>query len=33
MNETERDDFFGEPADNFFDMYLWSWWGMKEHMQ
>jgi len=27
LNETEKDNFFGEPADNFFDMYLWSWWG------
>jgi prepilin-type N-terminal cleavage/methylation domain-containing protein len=29
LSETERDEFFGEPADNFFDMYLWTWWGMK----
>ena len=29
MNEAQRDEFFGEPADNFFDMYLFSWWGMK----
>ena len=29
MNEAQRDEFFGEPADNFFDMYLWAWWGMK----
>ena len=29
MNESQRDEFFGEPADNVFDMYLWSWWGMK----
>ena len=27
LNETEKDNFFGKPADNFFDMYLWSWWG------
>ena len=29
MNEAQRNDFFGEPADNVFDMYLFSWWGMK----
>ena len=27
LSETEKDNFFGEPADNIFDMYLWSWWG------
>jgi type II secretory pathway component PulJ len=29
MTEAQRNDFFGEPADNVFDMYLFSWWGMK----
>ena len=29
LSQDEKDNYFGEPADNFFDMYLWSWWGMK----
>ena len=31
LSESERDEFFGEPTDDVFDMYLFTWWGMKWH--
>ena len=29
LTEAEKNDWWGEPADMTYDMYLWSWWGAR----
>ena len=29
LSESEKNEWWGEPADMVYDMYLWSWWGAQ----